>query len=163
MIHEVYDGCDEFAHVGLQIVRSGIEIGIDVVEVGGHDPVEIAFLICFVKRSEPIGEETEGGAYIHTLGVHFLKLSGCIDHRTAGRDHVVYDDTVFAVYIVTEKFVSDYRVLAVYHLGIITSLVEHTGVQSEDRCEIDRSVQGTFIGRDDDGVILIYDHIALVT
>ena len=55
------------------------------------------------------------------------------------------------------------RIFAVYDLGVITTLVKHTRINTEYGREVDCSVKSTFIRADHDHMILIDDQILLVT
>ena len=132
-----------------------------VGEVGSDYPVEPAVFIGLVEGLKAIGEQSEGTADENTLCIHFLQLSGGIQHAFSGGNHIVNNDNVLSVNAVSQEFMGDDGVLAVYNGGIIAALVEHAGIDAEYISEIYGAVKGAFIGADNDSMILIDDQIIL--
>ncbi len=159
MIHKVDDGGQELAHVGFQIIRLLPQHGRLVAQVGGDDPVEVAFLVSLVESCKTVCKKAEGTADEHSFGVHFLKLSGGINHAAAGGDHVVYDDGVLAVDIIPQKLMGYDGILAVYDGRVIPSFIEHTGIYAQHVGEVNAAVQSALIRTDDNGVFLVDDKI----
>ena len=50
---------------------------------------------------------------------------------------------------------SNDRVSAVYDLGVITALIEHTHIQSQHICEVDGTAGTAFIRADDHHVVAV--------
>ena len=57
---------------------------------------------------------------------------------------------------------SNDRVSAVYDLGVITALIEHTHIQSQHICEIDSTAGTAFIRADDHHVVTVDLKLLLV-
>ena len=136
MIHKINDGCQELAHIGLGIIGPGVKLRRLIGEVGGDYPVEPAVFIGLVEGLKAIGEQSEGTADENTLGIHFLQLSGGIQHAFSGGNHIVNNDNVLSVNAVSQEFMGDDGVLAVYNGGIIAAFVEHAGIDAEYIAEI---------------------------
>ena len=62
----------------------------------------------------------------------FLDLFGNIQHTFSGCDHVINDNNIFALYGITEEFVSNDRVFAVDNSGVVAAFVEHTHIYAKN-------------------------------
>ena len=131
MIHKINQGGNKFAHIRLDKVRSCVELRRQISKVGSNNLVEISFFISFVKSLQTICKQAESTTDKDPTGIHFFQLSGGINHASAGRDHIVYDNDIFTLDITSKEFVCDDRVLAVYNSGVVAALVEHTHVYTK--------------------------------
>ena len=101
-----------------------------VDEVGGKYLVDNSVLVVLVELFKSVYEETEGGEYEDTVSTALLHLCGNIEHGIARRDHIVNEDKVHTGNVLTEEFVSNDGVSAVDDGRIVTSLVEHTEIET---------------------------------
>ena len=136
MVDDVHDTCKVFAHVCFDVIWSREQFRITVVQVGGDNLVNPAFLIVFIEFLETVCEQTVSSTDEDTLCFTFLDLLGNIEHTLSGRDHIVDDDNILALYGISEEFMGNDRVFAVDNGRIITTFVEHTHINTEDVREI---------------------------
>ena len=55
------------------------------------------------------------------------------------------------------------RVLSINNCGIVTALIEHTGINAQNICKIYGTVKRSFIRADDDQMILVDNQILFGT
>ena len=124
---------DILAHIDLGVPLALLERVGTVNQVGREYLRENAVVIGFVKAFESVAEQTEGREHKYALGSPLLQLRRDVDDRTARRNHIVDDDSVFAVQVATEVFMRLDRVRTVDDYRVIAPLVEHTEVEPEHR------------------------------
>ena len=160
MVDEIDDHSGVLAHIRELEPLSVRQFRGLIGEVGRDQLVKISLLIGLVEDAESVCEQAESGAQKDALRVHILlELSGGIEDRAAGGDHIVDDDRVLAVEVCAEELVGNDGILAVYDDGIISSFIEHTCVRADDVGKIDCAVQCAFIGGDDHDVVLVDDQV----
>ncbi len=159
MVQKVYDGSEEFAHIRLKIIGSRQQFWWAVAEIGGDHPVKHTLLIRLVKCGKTVRENTKCSTDKYAFGFHCFELPGGVDHAVSRGDHIVNDNDVFALNIISQKLMGDNRIFAVNDLCIVPPLVEHTSVGADDRGKVDRPVQGSLIGRDHDDMILVQHQV----
>ena len=132
----VVEGIDDvgnvLAHAYLNVPLLLCQSGVVIDEVGGKDLIDDTVLVSLIEALKTVGKESEGGKSINSLRAALLDLLCNVEERVTGGDHIVNDDDVLAVKILAEIFVSNYGVLTVYDAGVVTSLVEHTYVDSRN-------------------------------
>ena len=114
----------------LILTEPKLSIGGAVDKVGGKYLVDNSVLVVLVELFKSVYEETEGGEYEDTVSTALLHLCGNIEHGIARRDHIVNEDKVHTGNVLTEEFVSSDGVSAVDDGRIVTSLVEHTEIET---------------------------------
>ena len=62
MIHKINDGRQKFIHISCYVIRTGQKFRRLVSQVGGDQPVKVAFFLCVVKMFQAVCEQTEGSA-----------------------------------------------------------------------------------------------------
>ena len=159
VVESIDDVGNVLAHTYLNIPRLGSKLGIVIDEVGGEDLIDDTFLVSLIEALKTVGKESEGGKVEDSLCTALLDLLCNVKERVAGGDHIVNDDNVLARQILTEVFVRDDGVLAVYDTGVIAALVEHTDVKPRNRGEEHTSAHCALVGRDDDELFLIKGNI----
>ena len=102
--------------------------------------------MCLVKNFKTIAEKTECSTYKDSLCFEFLKFSCNFQHAFAGTYHIVNYDNILALNALTEVLMSNDWVSAVYNSGVISSLIEHTEINSELGCKINTSVHCALVG-----------------
>ena len=85
-----------------------------------------------VPAAADSAEQTVGCADEYTSGFTLFELTGNIQHTFSGCDHVINDNNIFALYGITEEFVSNDRVFAVDNSGIVAAFVEHTHIYAKN-------------------------------
>ena len=150
MIQSVDQKCDIFAHITVDIVRFRQKIRRLVDQVGCQDTVDDTILVRLIKLIHTVREQTECSGSEDTFRFALFQLFGNIKDTFSGRDHIVDDDHIFSIYGSSEEFVGNDRVSSVDDACVITTFVEHTHIQSEDVCQVDRTR-----GRPSSGLITI--------
>ena len=148
-------GSQELGHGCFHIIGSGQKLRCPVIQIGGHHFINIAFFIILIKFLQAIGEQTEGYTYEDTFGAAFFDLTCHIQHAFAGGDHIINDDSIFSVQIISKKFVSNDRVLAANYNRIIPALVEHTHFHTQYTGKIYGTTHSSFIRADDHQMIFV--------
>ncbi len=82
-----------------------------IAKVRADDLFEYTLIISLVELLDPFREQTKGAAYVNTFRIHSLELLCRIYHTSAGTDHIIYDDDIFAVDIITEKLMGNDGIL----------------------------------------------------
>ena len=54
------------------------------------------------------------------------------------------------------------RIGASYDSGVITALIKHAGIGTQDVCKVYRTVQSPLVGRDDGQVFLVYNQVIYI-
>ena len=155
MVDDIHNTCKIFAHICFHIVRSGKKLRNTVVQVGCDNLVNPAFLIVSVKFIHTFCKQTVSSADEYTVGVTFFDLFGNVKHTFSRRNHVVDDNNVFTFYRVAKELMSYDGVLAIYHCGIITSLIEHAHINAQNIGKIYGSGHSTLIRTDDHEMIIV--------
>ena len=155
MVQGIDDPCHVIEHISLNIVFTAEQFRRAVCKVRGYELSEHSLLIVLIELLDAFGEETECCAYKHASCTAGFDLLAYIKHGTAGCDHIVDDDAILALDRITEELMCYDRVFPVHDLGVITALVEHTHVGTENIGEIYRTVRCAFVRADDHEVILI--------
>ena len=148
-VEGVNDIRDILAHIDLAVPFTGEKLGCTVDQVGGVDAVKQTFLVAGVELFKTCGEQTEGGEDEDLGSILFLELVADIENGVAGCDHIVNDDDVLTFNGVAEVFVCNDRVTTVDNGGIVTSLIEHTEVETQDGGVVHAAGQTAFVGRND--------------
>src|SRR5699024_4073455 len=159
MVERIDDESDKFAHIGHYKVRLLFGLWRKVGQVGGDDPVDVAFLIVLVKVIKAFCEKAKGGADENPSRAPVLDLSCHIQHTFSGGDHIVHDDHMFSLDVFPQEFMGDDGVLAVYHGGVIPAFVEHTHVDAQNVGKVNGAVHGAFIRAYDHQVLLVLGKI----
>ena len=149
------DEGDIFAHIGFNKPFGFRQLRLAVGQVGGNDPIDETVAIGFFKGINTVGEEGKGAAREDAVGLALFQLFRQVDDAFAAGQHIVRDEDVFAFHAVTQVFMSDNGVAAVHDAGVITTLVEQTHIQPQNRGIEDVAVDGAFIRGDDHHVFLI--------
>ena len=161
ILDEPTSGLDPVSSLGIPLLYE--KLGRAVYKVGGKDLGKYAVCICLVKFFKAIGKQTEGGKGEDALCTLFLQLKGYVDHRVARSDHIVNNDNILANQIAAEIFVCLDGVSAVYDLGVVAALVEHTDVNAHHRGVVGATVHCALIGRDDHQILFIDRDIGEMT
>ena len=90
-------------------------------------------------------KETKCSYTEYSSGMLILQLTAYIQHAFTGSYHIIYYDYIFSVHVITEEFMCNNRVLSVYNLCVVTSLVEHSHINTEVVSKVNSSVHSTFI------------------
>ena len=159
VVKGINDVGNVLAHTYFNVPGLVCKLGVVVDEVSGEDLINDAFLVSLIKALKTVCEKAEGSEVEYSLCAALLDLLCNVEERVARGDHIVNDDNVLAGEVLTEVFVCNDGVLAVFDTGIVTSLVEHTNVKSRNRGEEHTSAHSTLIGRDDDELFLIKGNV----
>ena len=114
MVHEVDDGSKKFTHICLYVIWTIIQLRIVVIQIGSNDSVKIAFFIGFIKILQSGCEQSECAADKDTFCVHGFQLSGGVNHTVTGGNHIIYDDDIFTIDIISEKLMCNNRIFSIY-------------------------------------------------
>ena len=104
MVHEINDGRQEFAHIRFNVIRPGFQFRNPVRQVSGYNSVKTALFIGFVKAGKAFRKKAESTEDKDALGVHLFQPAGFFNHAFSGGYDVVYDDSVFSIHIIPQKF-----------------------------------------------------------
>ena len=132
MVDDIDDTCKIFAHVCFNIIFFCEELRKTIVQVCGDDSVNPTLLIIFIKFGKSLCEKTISSTDKYSFGFSLLDLFGNIQHTFSGCDHVINDNNIFALYGITEEFVSNDRVFAVDNSGVVAAFVEHTHIYAKN-------------------------------
>ena len=158
MVERLYNVGNVLGHVNLHKPVLFCQLGAAVNQVGGQYAVDQTGLVSLVELVAAVGEQTERSASKYALGTSVLELGCYVKQRFARGDHVVHDQHVLAVQILTEVLVSLDGIFTVDYDGVVTALVEHTDVQTQHRGIVHASLHSTLVGRNDHHAVLIdYD------
>ena len=133
MIQTIHDTCCEFCHISFYIIWLCEKLRITIIQIRGNYFIDIFFLIEFVEFFKSIGEETECRADKYSSGLAILQLFRNIQHTFSGRNHIVNNYYVFAFYRGAKEFMSHNRVLSIDDDRVVTSFVEHSHIDTQNR------------------------------
>ena len=123
VVERVDQVCYVLTHIYLDEPVSGRELGTAVNEVGGEHLIKYALLCANVKLLNALGEQTKGAEAEYAVCALLLELLANVKHRLTRRDHIVNDDRILAVEILSEVLVCLDGVTAVYDDGVVCCLV----------------------------------------
>ena len=106
VVESVDDVGNVLAHINVNVPGLFQKTGTAVYQVGGKYLGDGTVSISLIELLKAIGEETKGGECEDSLSASLLELRANVQHGLAGGDHIVNDDNVLVVKILTEVLVS---------------------------------------------------------
>ena len=151
----VDDQCNVFAQIAANIVITCKKFRILINKVCGKKLIKSSFCICCIEFFHSFCKESEGCADENLSCPTFLQKRCNLQNTSAGRNHIIDKDNIFAFKLWSEEFVSSDRMTAFDHLGIVKTSVIHTHVNTKNVSKVDCSAHASFIRADDHEVIVI--------
>ena len=153
VVQGVHDVGDILGHIHGDVPLPMEQLRRAVDQVGGEDPVDFAPLVGGVELCQTLAEQAEGCEDEDAAGAHLFQLSGDVQHRLAGGDHVVGDDQVLPGHVVAQEFVGHNGVPAVDDNGVIPALIEHAQVHAQHGGVVHAPAHAALVGGDEHQVV----------
>lgn len=98
MIQVIDNQRNILAHIHIDIIRTGQKLRSLVNEIRRQNPVNDTVLIVLIKLCKTVREETKGCTDEDFSCLSALEFLCDILHALAGRNHIVNDDDILALY-----------------------------------------------------------------